>query len=370
MVLIIGLYLVLAWLVFSKLKIIRWGWVSGTVTFLIGLGIVGVFVALLNSLTPSGRIAVAGRVVDVTPNVAGQVIAITPEKNVLVKAGSVLVQIDPEPFRFKVRQLEAALAEARQKAAQLKASVDVAVADQQALQVQWERADKRRTDLEQLGQKQTTSQFTVQDAVAQADVLAAQLEAGKARATSARLAASSEVEGENTAVAQLKAQLDNAQWELKQTTITAPADGYVTLSALAVGDRATPSKGVMSFIVADDIAIVGIFQQNGLQAIKPGASVKLVFANDPGKVYDSKVLDIARGVGQGQLAVSGALARIGSIGMTSEYPVRLEMPGNIDRDLIRPGMSGNATVFSPDAGAIGKLSSILLWVSAYMAYVW
>src|SRR5712671_1872379 len=355
MVVIIVLYAVLVWLIFSKLKLVRWGWVSGIVTGAIGLAILGVFMALFNSLTPSGRIAVLGRVVDVTPNVAGQVIAVPVETNVLVKAGSVLLQIDPEPYRFKVRQLAAALAEAKQKVEQLKASVDVAVADVQSLNVQWERADKRREDLEQLGARQATSQFNVQDAIAQANSLAAQIEAAKAREASARLAASSEIEGENTAVAQLKAQLDNAEWELKQTTIAAPADGYVTLMALSVGDRVTPSRGVMSFVVADDIVIVAVFQQNGLQTIKPGTSAKLVFSNQPGKVYDSKVLDIARGVGQGQLAVSGTLARVGSGGITNEYPARLDIPQNIDRDLVRPGMSGSATVFSPNAGVIGVI---------------
>ena len=369
MVLIIVLYLVLAWLVFFKLKLVRWGWVSGTVTVLIGVVIVGVFVALFNHLTPSGRIAVFGRVVDVTPNVTGQVVAIPVETNVLVKAGSVLFQIDPEPYRFKVRQLAAALAEAKQKVEQLKASVDVAVADVQALSVQWERADKRREDLEQLGQRQATSQFNVQDAITQANALAAQIEAAKAREVSARLAASSEIEGENTAVAQLKAQLDNAEWELKQTTIPAPADGYVTLTALAVGDRATPLRGVMSFVLADGLTIVGVFEQNGLQTIKPGTSAKLVFSNEPGKVYDTKVSDIARGIGQGQLAVSGTLARVGSGGITTEYPVRFDIPQNIDRELVRPGISGTATVFSPNAGVIGLISSILLWVSAYTAYL-
>jgi hypothetical protein len=49
--------------------------------------------------------------------------------------------------------------------------------------------------------------------------------------------------------------------------------------------------------------------------------------------------------------------------------VRLDIPQNIDRDLVRPGMSGTATVFSPNAGVIGLISSILLWVSAYMAYL-
>jgi multidrug resistance efflux pump len=178
--------------------------------------------ALFNYLTPSGRFAVAGRVVDVTPNVAGQVIAIPVKTNVLVKAGSVLFQIDLEPYRFKVRQLAAALAEAQQKVKQLKANVDVAAADVQSLRVQWERANKRRLDLEQLGQRQSTSQFNVEDAIAQADALAAQLEAAKARELNARLAASSEIDGENTAVAQLKAQLDTAEWELKQTSVYAP----------------------------------------------------------------------------------------------------------------------------------------------------
>jgi hypothetical protein len=80
-------------------------------------------------------------------------------------------------------------------------------------------------------------------------------------------------------------------------------------------------------------------------------------------------LDIARGIGQGQLAVSGTLARVGSGGITTEFPARLDIPQNIDRDLVRPGMSGSATVFSPNAGVIGTIASILLWVNAYLAYL-
>jgi hypothetical protein len=68
-------------------------------------------------------------------------------------------------------------------------------------------------------------------------------------------------------------------------------------------------------------------------------------------------------------AVSGTLARVSSIGITTKYPVRLDIPQNIDRDLVRPGMSGTATVLAPNAGVIGVIASILLWVSAYMAYL-
>ena len=86
------------WLVFSKFKLVRWGWLSGIVAVLAGAFILAVFLALLNYLTPSGKVTVAGRVVEVIPNVTGQIVAIPVKTNVPVKTGDVLFQIDPAPF--------------------------------------------------------------------------------------------------------------------------------------------------------------------------------------------------------------------------------------------------------------------------------
>ena len=71
----------------------------------------------------------------------------------------------------------------------------------------------------------------------------------------------------------MRAQLDAAKYDLDQTTIRAPSDGYVSSLALNEGDRATSFKSVMSFIIADGIQLVGIFSQNGFQTIKPGAKI-------------------------------------------------------------------------------------------------
>ena len=122
MVIIALLYAILLWLVFSRLKLIRFGWLSGTAATVVGIAILGTFLGLLNYFAPSGRIVVAGRVVEVTPNVSGQVTAIPVRPNVPVKAGSVLFQLDPIPFENKVKQLEAALAAAKQNVGVLKAS--------------------------------------------------------------------------------------------------------------------------------------------------------------------------------------------------------------------------------------------------------
>src|SRR3981189_3094145 len=102
MVIILCLYVLALWLVFSKLKLVRWRWLSGTVSVLTGVFILAIFLALFNYLTPSGRVTVAGRVVEVTPNVTGQIVAIPVKPNVPVKTGDVLFQIDPAPFQYKL----------------------------------------------------------------------------------------------------------------------------------------------------------------------------------------------------------------------------------------------------------------------------
>ncbi|MEH2556236.1 multidrug resistance efflux pump [Bradyrhizobium algeriense] len=369
MFIILLLYVVLLWLVFSKLKLVRWGWGSGTVAVLIGASILAVFLAMFNYLTPSGSFVVISRVAEITPNVSGQVIEIPAKPNEPVKAGSVLFRIDPAPFQYKVSQLEASLAQSRQQVKQLAANYEQATANAEGLAKQLAYHRQRLADYSKLAGEGAQTEFRLQDTQVQYETVEYQLQAAKAAQLNAQLAMESEVGGVNTTVAQIQAQLDNAKWELDQTTIRAPADGTVTVMALAVGDRAVQARSVMSFIVADEIVIVGMFSPNGFKTIKPGARVKLVFDDDPGRIHDATITEIPQGVGQGQIAVSGTLARVGSISGVKVYPAAISIPKDIDRSQLRLGMPGTATVFAENAGVIGLIMSILVWISSYTAYL-
>ena len=141
----------------------------------------------------------------------------------------------------------------------------------------------------------------------------------------------SEIGGVNTTVAQLQAQLDNAVWELSQTDVRAPADGYVTVVALTVGDRALQARSAMSFIVEKEITLVGLFSQNGFQTIKEGAAVDIVFDNVPGRIFHAKIVEIPKGIGQGQIAVSGTLARTSALGGATTFPAVISIPADMSR---------------------------------------
>ena len=73
----------------------------------------------------------------------------------------------------------------------------------------------------------------------------------------------------------------------------------------------------------------------------------------PGRIYHARITAIPKGIGQGQVAVSGTLARTTALGGATVFP----------------GMSGSATAFAGNAGVIGLLASILVWVSSYTAYL-
>jgi multidrug resistance efflux pump len=369
MLIILGLYLVLVWLIFSKLRLVKWGWISGTVVVLIGAFILAVFLALFNYLTPSGSFTIVSRVVQVTPNVSGQVISIPVKTNVPVSAGTILFQIEKTPFQAKVQQLQASLAQAKQQAKQLKSNYEQATANVDGLTAQYEFYRKRLADIQRLTGEQALSVFRAQDTQNQYETVSFQLQAARAAQVTARLAMDSEIGGVNTAVAQIQAELEHATWELEQTTIRAPANGIVTLMALAVGDRALRDSAAMSFIITDGITIVGMFSPNGFETIKPDATVKLVFDNIPGRIYHARVVDIPSGVGQGQIATSGTLARSGSIAGAKTFPAEISIPDDIDHSHLRLGMPGTATVFSNKAGVVGILMSILIWVSSYTAYL-
>ena len=199
LLIILTLYLVLVWLIFSRLKLVRWGWASGTAAVLIGAFILAVFMAMFNYLTPSGSFVVISRVVEVAPNVSGQVIAIPVQPNVPVKTGTTLFKIDAAPFQYKVDQLRgiAGRSQATGPAAQGKLRAggrQRGGADQAA----WPITTQRLADYQQLASSGSQSEFRLQDTQVQQETVQFQLQAAKAAQLNAKLAMDSEIGGVNT----------------------------------------------------------------------------------------------------------------------------------------------------------------------------
>jgi multidrug resistance efflux pump len=218
------------WLVFFKLKLLRLTPGYGIVFAFFVLHLFLVFLIGLRFVTPnSANATVVQRTIQLIPRLPEPtlVTAVLVEDNVLVKKDQPLFQFDRRPYEYKVAQIEAQLAEAKQNVDVLRA--DVEVATQKAL--------RTKVELDyQLYQKGLFDKLAQQQAVREEDVVQWATRVNTAEATRdealaelerSRLKYKSEIDGVNTSVANMEAQLRLAQYYLDNTTLTAPEDGRI-----------------------------------------------------------------------------------------------------------------------------------------------
>jgi multidrug resistance efflux pump len=319
---------------------------------------------------PQGSVLVVRNSVAIVPNVSGQVIDVPVQPNVPLKAGDVLFRIDPAPFEYKVQELKAQVVAAQQKAEQLKADVDAATADVAALTAQVRFAEKRRDDVAVLARSNAATEFRLQDEQRQVDTLRAQLIAANAHERIAQIALASQIDGVNTDVARLTAELGNAQWELDQTTVRAPADGYVTNLGLRKGARATslPLAPAMAFIDTS-ATIIGVeIPQIDTRYVSPGQPVEVTFKFAPGRIYTGKVESVLQAIATGQVQASGTAAAPRTI-QSAPFLVRVKLDDANVADRLPAGSTGEAAIFTDHVKAARVIRRVILRQIAIVNYV-
>ena len=137
--------------------------------------------------------------------------------------------------------------------------------------------------------------------------LEAELLAAEAARDAARLALDSNVDDKPTAVAEALANLNVARYYLEQTTVRAPADGYVSNLQLHPGAFVRLKTPVMTFISSEEHWIVAKTLQNGIQRVAPGDSAEVAFDMYPGKIFDAEVVSVVWANGNAQGVPSGVL---------------------------------------------------------------
>jgi multidrug resistance efflux pump len=273
------------------------------------------------------------------------------------------------PFQYKVNQLKAQLAQAQQQVKQLKANYEQATANVEGLAKQLAFHEQRLADYQQMVSQDAQTLFRLQDTQVQYETVQYQLAIGRGRAAQRKAC-----HGFGNRRRQYDRCADpSAACGCK---VGPPADhgsraGRRHCHTDGAYSRRPRPAGTCGDVVhrTDDIMLIGMFSPNGFETIRSGAAVKLVFDDRPGRIYHAKVVEVPQAVGQGQVAVSGMLARAGAVEGAKTYPARISIPDDLDRAQLRLGMPGNATVFADNAGVIGLLMSILVWISSYTAYL-
>ena len=221
-----------------------------------------------------------------------------------------LFQFDRRPYEYKVRQLEAQLAKAKQDVLVLKADTAINAQKIAKLEADLEYAKYQLKLSSELAKQGAGPEEDAQKWAAQVAANEAGIKEAQAEETRARLRYTSEIDGVNTTVAAIQAELDQARYYLDNTLMVAPEDGYIINLQVRPGMVAGEVRvgAIASFIVdADRYLLANYFQEN-LKYVKPGQAVEVALDLYPGPdLQPGKVAAIWQGSGAGQMLPSGTL---------------------------------------------------------------
>jgi multidrug resistance efflux pump len=175
----------------------------------------------------------------------------------------------------------------------------------------------------------------------------------------------------DTTVVQVRADLNTAQYDLEQTTVTAPADGFVIGLTLRPGQRVTnlPLRSWIAYVYQDLTRLVAGINQNMLRHVKPGQRAEVVLKLYPGKTLGATVESIAYMTPQGQVQPSGLVPMAPTAGqLPAPYGVVLKLDEEL-RELVPGGAMGTTAIYTDSVKATHLIRRIMMRMQAWLNYI-
>ena len=186
------------------------------------------------SISAYGEV-VAQRDVELRALVAGPVVAVGENfvNGGTVRAGDLLVEIDPFEYRAAVTEAEASLAEARAQRAETEAELGAEAAGLIEERTQLELAERQLERRRDLLAKGSGAEKSVDDALVRRSERVRAVAATESRAAGLR----ARLARQEAVIARSAVALERAERDLANTRLIAPFDGYLTGISAALGKR-------------------------------------------------------------------------------------------------------------------------------------
>jgi multidrug efflux system membrane fusion protein len=288
-------------------------------------------------------------VVQVAPQVEGQVVRVYVREGERVQKGTLLFELDPRPFEHKVALLRAKLVEVEQQVKQLDTQKAAAQAEHRRLTAEANYAQAVYEQEKQIYRKESTTERKYLDALQKQRASAAALERSAHQVRHVEESLEARIGGEHALIAQVKAQLAEARLNLEYTKIFAPCDGIVTDLQLRAGAYAHVGQSMLTCIDTDQWVIVANFREDSLERMRTEQPALVAFRGLPGRLLPAHVQWIGWGVGQGQGTPSGQLPDVKNqsnwIPAAQRFQVRLVLD-DPEAMPLRVGMTCSVSVYT------------------------
>jgi multidrug resistance efflux pump len=334
------------------------------------------YYALLDRYTPYTDDAyIQTYVLQVAPQVEGRVVGVYVENNQYIEEGQKLFALDPRPYQYTVDQLKATLVQTRQEVDELKSSVVFAEQGVKQAEANLVYTQRQYNDLVPLAEKNYIAQLELDSARDQLKSNEALLNQAKAQLQSAEDALEYTIDGEFAIIREIESQIANAEYNLAQTTVYAPSDGYITNLQLVNGSYVDVGDAVLTFVDDESWWVVANFRENSVGRIREGQSAEIAISMYPGTTFKAVVENTDWGVSAGQGIPSGDLPDVENpenwFDISQRFPVRLKIT-NLDEEKyqLRVGATVSVAVYTDGGFILNGLAGFWLRIGSVVDYVY
>jgi membrane fusion protein (multidrug efflux system) len=282
--------------------------------------------------------------------VAGEVKTVTVSDYQRVKAGDVLVEIDPSDYEAQVAQAEAAVAGAQAALDNLANQVELQYAtiaqseaqraSAEAVQLQAQQEQDRQQSLIQTesGTRQRLEQANAALAKAQADVRASRAVIAAQKHQMEVLAGTKKQRAADVLAAE--AALKAAKLKLGYTRIAAPFDGIVGARQVQPGDYVNIGSNLFYVVPLPNVYVIANYKETQLTRVKAGQPVSITIDSFPRQVLHGHVARISPASGSQFALLPPDNATGNFTKVVQRIPLRIEFDkGQPLIDSLLPGMS-------------------------------
>ncbi len=282
--------------------------------------------------------------------VSGEVLTVAVNDFQRVKAGDLLVQIDPADYEAQVAQAEAGVAAAQAALDNLNNQVELqyaTIAQSQAQQVSAQAQElearqeqERQQALAQTdaGTRQKLEQAVAAYARAQADVRASRAVVAEQQHQMEVLAGTKKQRAADLMGA--KATLAAARLKLGYTRIVAPFDGVVGEREVQPNDYVNIGSNLINVVPLPDVYVIANYKETQLTWVRPGQPVEVTVDSFPGERLNGHVARIAPASGSQVALLPPDNATGNFTKVVQRIPVRIALDqGQPLLDRLLPGMS-------------------------------
>jgi membrane fusion protein, multidrug efflux system len=289
----------------------------------------------LQSYESTDDAQIDGHIDPLSSRINGTVIRVHAEDDDRVKAGELLVEIDPRDYEVAVAQAKARLELAVAQVASAKQDYAAAQANVREGDAANFRAQRDAQRFAVLLDRQVVAQNEYDQYIATARVDAAKVDSAREAAGSAlKTIAAREAD-----VDAARAALDQALLNLSYTKIYAPANGIVGKRSVELGSRIEPGQTLMFVTETDEIWVTANYKETQLARMRRGQKVT-IYVDTFGRNYQGYVRNLPGASGDRFSLLPAENATGNYVKVVQRLPVRIEIDAGQDPEhRLHPGMS-------------------------------